>query len=240
MVRKTIVLLSLQLALLACTKVAFTAEYAQSRQRISILGDSYSTFVGFIPEGNAIWYDGTTNKTDVTEVQQTWWWKVVREGGYLLEKNESFSGSTVCYTGYNGADYAAISFLSRLHLLGSPDILLIFGCTNDSWAGAQIGEFRYGSWTKADLYFYRPALAKLLADAQAHYPNVEIWFLINDGLREDITESTKEICAHYGVPYIELKNIDKLNGHPSVAGMEAIARQVLDAIFSGEDRPRTN
>ena len=223
MVKRIAILVLLQLA-------AVAAVSAQNRQRISILGDSYSTFVGYIPEGNAIWYDGTTRQTDVTAVQQTWWWKVVREGGYLLEKNESYSGSTVSYTGYNDADYSEFSFLTRLPRLGSPDILLIFGCTNDSWAGVKTGEFLYGSWTRGDLYFYRPALAKLLADAQARYPNVDIWFLINDGLREDVTESTKEICSHYGIPYIQLEGIDKQNGHPSVAGMEAIARQVLKAI----------
>ena len=65
------------------------------RQRISILGDSYSTFIGYIPDGNAIWYTGTTERTDVSSVRQTWWWKVISEGGYLLEKNDSYSGATV-------------------------------------------------------------------------------------------------------------------------------------------------
>ena len=223
MFRRIAILLFLQLAVVAAVS-------AQPRQRISILGDSYSTFVGYIPDGNAVWYDGTTRMTDVTAVQQTWWWKVVREGGYLLEKNDSYSGATVCYTGYDDADYSDRSFITRLPRVGSPDILLIFGCTNDSWAGAKTGEYVYDDWRRGDLYYYRPALAKLLSDAQARYPNVDIWFLINDGLRDDITESTKEICRHYGVPYIQLEGVDKQNGHPSIAGMETIARQVLKAI----------
>lgn len=39
---------------------------------ISILGDSYSTFEGYIPEGNTSWYATTAweNRTDVTDVRQ--------------------------------------------------------------------------------------------------------------------------------------------------------------------------
>ena len=79
----------------------------------------------------------------------------------------------------------------------------------------------------ADLYTYRPALACLLDEAQARYPNVEIYYIIGEGLREDITESTKVICDHYGIPYVHLSGIATQEGHPTVAGMDAIARQVL-------------
>lgn len=200
------------------------------RQRISILGDSYSTFIGYIPEGNAIWYTGSTARTDVTSVRQTWWWRVISEGGYLLEKNDSFSGATVSFTGYNRADYSDRSFITRLPRVGSPDILLIFGCINDSWAGVPVGEFKYEDITLQDLYTYRPALAKLLEEAQSRLPNVEIYYIIGEGLREDITSSTREICDHYGVPYIQLHDIAVQEGHPTIAGMEAIAAQVLAMI----------
>lgn len=216
--------------LIICGLLITPISASAQRQRVSILGDSYSTFIGYIPAGNAIWYTGTTERTDVTSVRQTWWWKVISEGGYLLEKNDSFSGATVSYTGYNRADYSDRSFITRLPRVGSPDILLIFGCINDSWAGVPVGEFKYEDITLADLYTYRPALAKLLDEAQSRYPNVEIYYIIGEGLREDITESTKEICDHYGIPYIHLHGIATQEGHPTVAGMDAIARQVLSVI----------
>jgi len=210
--------------------ITVTLSAAGPRQRISILGDSYSTFLGYIPAGNAPWYTGSTQRTDVTNVRQTWWWQVVSEGGYLLEKNDSFSGSTVSYRGYNGEDYRDRSFITRLPRVGSPDILLIFGCINDSWAGVPVGEYKYDHIGLADLYTYRPALARLLDEALARYPNVEIYYIIGEGLREDITSSTKEICGHYGIPYIQLHDIAVQEGHPTVAGMSAIARQVLAVI----------
>ena len=168
--------------------------------------------------------------TDVNDVRQTWWWQVVKEGGYLLEKNESYSGATICYTGYNDEDYSDRSFITRLPRVGSPDILLIFGNTNDSWCGAKVGEYIYKDWKRADLYTYRPALAKLLNDALSRYPNARIYFIQNTELRKEITESTNVICKHYGIPVIQLKDIEKKSGHPNQKGMKAICEQVLGAL----------
>lgn len=203
-----------------------------SPKTISFLGDSYTTFEGYIPEGNAIWYFDPldTALTDVATVEDTWWHKVVAGGPFKLITNESYSGATISYTGYNGDDYEDRSFITRLPRVGTPDILVILGGTNDSWAGAQVGEFKDEDIEKADLYFYRPALAKLFQDAEALLPCTRILFVMNSELREDITESSKEICEQYGIEFLQLENIDKKAGHPSVQGMDSIAKQVLDRL----------
>ena len=131
---------------------------------------------------------------------------------------------------YDNQDYSARSFITRLPRLGSPDIILIFGGTNDDWAGAELGEYQYDHFTQADFYTYRPALAYLCQQAKERYPNVKILFIINSELRKGIVESTKVICSHYSIPYIELKDIDKKLNHPTVKGMKAIAQQVLEFI----------
>ena len=59
-----------------------------------------------------------------------------------------------------------------------------------------------------------------------YYPNVEIYFLLNDGLGNEITESVRTICKHYQIDCIELKGLDKMSGHPSVKGMKQISEQV--------------
>lgn len=200
---------------------------------VSILGDSYSTFSGYVPAGNAVWYDRHTSaeRTDVGDVKQTWWWQLIDKGGFVLGKNDSYSGSTISFKGYNGDDYADRSFITRVAGLGSPDVLLIFGGTNDSWAGVEVGEYDYGDYITGDkLYTFRPAMSRLLQEAINHYPGTDIYVIINSELREDITESMKEICRHYSVGYIQLHDIAKTQGHPSCAGMKAIADQVLEAI----------
>ena len=114
--------------------------------------------------------------------------------------------------------------------IGNPDIILIFGATNDSWAGEPVGEYKYEGWKKGDFYFFRPAMAFLLDHITKRYPNVKVYFLLNSELREDINASCIAICKHYNVPCIQLHDIHKINGHPSKEGMKAISKQVLEAI----------
>jgi len=199
--------------------------------RISILGDSYSTFAGWIPEGHATYYPNPAG--DVERVEDCWWHLVIEELHGRLEKNESWSGSTVCHTGYDGADTRGWSFVSRTGLLGNPDLILVCGATNDNWAGSPLGEFKWEDWTEQELFSFRPAMAKMLADLKRLYPKARIAFILNSELKEEINDSVHRICAHYEVPCIDLEQIDKQNNHPSTRGMKAIAGQVVQA-FKGE------
>lgn len=205
----------------------FTA-VAQTKS-VSVLGDSYSTYENFVtPSTNELWYYAKNGegKTDVHNVRQTWWHQVICENGWRLCVNNSYSGATISYSGYDGNDYSARSFNTRMDNIGQPDIIFVFGATNDSWAGSPIGEYKYEGITLADLYDFRPALARMLQWMTDRYINTEIYFILNDDLREEIDESVKTICAHYHVPVIELQSIDKISGHPSVKGMRQIADQV--------------
>ena len=212
--------------------LSFNVDARKARKTVAILGDSYSTFESFIPQGNPSWYFkvADTARTDVNDVRQTWWWQTVSKGGYRLGAVESYSGSTVSNRGYDGADFSSISFLARASRLGNPDIILICGGTNDSWAGVPAGEYKYEDMTAEDLYTYRPALARLFQIIGDRYPNVEVYFILNDGLGEGVVESTLAICRHYGIPCIELKDIEKKAGHPDRRGMESISEQVLNVI----------
>jgi len=205
---------------------------AQQRKSVSVLGDSYSTFEGYMtPTTNELWYYANPRSgTDVNDVSQTWWHKFIKENGCRLCVNNSYSGATIGYYGYSGNDYSERSFISRMNNLGCPDIIFVFGGTNDSWADAPIGEYKYKDFRKDDYFSYRPALAYLLKSMTDRYMNTEIYFIINDGLRDEITQSTKEICRHYGVKYILLHDIDKKSGHPTIKGHAAIAKQITDAL----------
>ncbi len=205
---------------------------AQCKKSVAIFGDSYSTFENYLScDTNAVWYfQGKQKKTDVTDVEQTWWHMLLKEKGWKLECNNSFSGSTICYTGYRKEDYQNRSFHNRLRYLGSPDIILVFGATNDCWAKSPIGDYKYSDWTKKDLYSFRPAMAAMCDGLKKRYPNVDIYFIMNCDLTETITTSCRTICNHYGIPMIELHDVDKINGHPSIKGMKTIAEQVGAAI----------
>jgi hypothetical protein len=114
--------------------------------------------------------------------------------------------------------------------LGSPDIIFILGGTNDSWAGSPIGEYQYSDWTEAELYKFRPAMAYMLHNMKSLYPKSEIYFILNNELRQSINESVETICKYYNIELIKLNDIHKISGHPSIKGMRQIANQVKEKI----------
>ena len=212
------------LMLLAAVTTAVSAQ----TKKVSILGDSYSTFQGVGPSHYAPFYPNDRN--DVTEVEQTWWSLYIKAKGYQLEKNDSWGGTTICGIGYGRMNVSRNNFIARVDSLGHPDIIFVFGGTNDAWANSPIGEYQYSDWTQDDCMNFRPALACLLDMLQKRYPNATVYCLLNSELREPINESMREVCKHYNVQLIELHDIDKQNGHPSISGMKAICAQLLETI----------
>lgn len=131
--------------------LVFASGSAFAQQKVSILGDSYSTFYGYVtPDTDICWYGvpGEKRENDVRKVEETWWHHFINNHNYQLEINNSYSGATICNTGYEKADYSDRSFITRMNSLGKPDVIFIFGGTNDSWAGVPIGEYKYEGWTK--------------------------------------------------------------------------------------------
>ena len=219
-----------KLTLFFVLMLAMTA--GAQKRAVSILGDSYSTFKDFVvPDTNFVWYPRDSVKhNDVTDVRQTWWHQFVRQGNFRLCQNNSFSGATICNTGYKGEDYSDRSYVTRARYLGSPEVIIVFGGTNDTWAKSPVGEYKYGDWTPQDLYSFRPAMACLLSSLQDRYPGAEVYVVINDILSKEITASMQVISDHYGVRWILLHDIDKQWGHPSQKGMTQIAEQLSEVI----------
>jgi len=204
---------------------------------VLILGDSYSTFEGEIPDGYRWFYDSVpTRNTDLTKLSQTWWRIVLDATGAELLLNSSFSGSTVCNTGYEGEDASETSFVTRLDRLinegffdkNRVDTVFVFGGTNDSWAGSPTGENKYSDWNEKDLYCAFPAFSYMIKRLTDVVDSENIIVILNDELSSEIAGSYKETLQHYNVRYISLWEIDKTDGHPGVLGMKQIALQILE------------
>ena len=218
---------------------------------IFILGDSYSTFSGYVPEGydvyyskNGPWYLESNPEIqpcdkDVHDVTQTWWYNLTQENGTLI-RNCSWSGTTICHTGYDGADFSRKSFVTRIEKLiesgyfksNKVDTLFLFGGTNDSWSNAPIGEPITKGWTKEDLYNVLPAFSYLMELLTKNLPETKIYCIINNELKDEISSFYKSTCQKYGVDTIELYDIEKISGHPTIEGMESIRTQILNYVKS--------
>ena len=198
--------------------------FISAQVKVSILGDSYSTFEGWIPEGNEPWY-GASIGNDVKKVNDTWWWQLIEDNGLELELNNSWSGATICNTGYRGEDYTERSFLTRADNLGkNPDVIFVFGGTNDAWANSPLGEA-----DGSDMYTVRPAAKAMFKKIKASYPDALCIAIINTELSSDVENAIIEACEIEEIPFIKLDSIDKQYGHPSINGMKAIAYQVWKA-----------
>lgn len=205
-----------------------------------IFGDSYSTFKGYVPEGYICYYsENRRPETDVTRVEETWWYQVVKEAGLNLIMNNSWSGSPICYTGYDNADCSETSsFICRFKKLKDEgffeknrvDTVFIFGGTNDNWCGAQLGEAKWENIEKEDLYSVLPAVYLFLRLVRETLPEAEIYCLINTELKDELTEALLNASERNGITPIRFKEIDKNCGHPTIKGMKDIKSAVLEVM----------
>ena len=204
---------------------------------VMILGDSFSTFEDYIPDGYATYYTKVGHEnTDVNDVTQTGEYQLLEENKAKLVLNSSYSGTTVCNTGYNGKDLSDISFVSRIDKLieddwfnnNKIDTLFIFGGTNDSGASSPIGEFKYSNWQKEDLYFFLPAVCYLLHRIKENLPNTRIIFIINYYIKQPIIDGIKTACQKYGIEFLKLETVEINSSHPTIKGMYEIKSQISD------------
>lgn len=117
----------------------------KAAKRVSVIGDSISTFKGWIPAGYSAHYPATDGT--LTLVNETYWYRLIHDymQSATLDMNIAFSGSTVTNTTdenyknkYGTASNAWFKkdFTTRFKECGGcgrPDIILIHGGTND-WA----------------------------------------------------------------------------------------------------------
>lgn len=223
-----------------------TEDFFLSGKKISILGDSISTFSGMIPSGNAKFYP----TGDVQTRAVCWWNRLLSLCRAKLEINQSWSGSRITTTGSQG-----VAFIddSRIKALGSPDVIFVFGGTNDFGQSgpAQLGDFVKVNNGDKDKTKFRPAYQYLVETLQATYPLAEIVLLVplqrtSFGLfgnnaqgwnYQDLKESIITIADMYGVKYVDLSKCGINQGnlsaftidglHPNVKGMEKITSYII-------------
>lgn len=193
-----------------------------------IFGDSYSTYFGHVPEGNRCYYgiERTDGGPILSGVDKTWWGRLLAHTGANLVRNESFSGSSVCKTGYPDYDEST-SFVARAEpyfqtgffSANAVDTAIVFGGTNDAWSESPLG-----SVDGTDLYEVLPAFRHLLTRLKKE--NLRVVCIVNCGYPSELEAGILQVCADTGAESIVLSEIEKVNGHPTERGMEQIFNQI--------------
>ena len=234
-----ILMMALSILLASCGKDPMLEDV-----HFSILGDSFSAFEGYVdPDSNDVW--SNYPKIGVTEPEQMWWHQVAVETGWTMDRNNSFSGALLSnFDDFDaGAYYGPQSYLRRMDNLGNPDVIFIFGATNDIYHRAPLGSEVYADWTEEQLSSFRPAMAYLLDNLKRLYPKAELYVMvdmelcINDNSIEEETrqayiESMHRIANHYQVKCIDIYHIHKDWWHPDERGQTDIARQVVETVWA--------
>ena len=151
---------------IAGTKAPKKSTYAG--KTLSILGDSISTFSGYVTDGNATYYPSG----DVTEVNNTWWHKLATALGMTVDVNNSWSGSRVTTTDGD----ASAGCMSRCEDLGvDPDVIIVWMGINDFNNEVELGTYKGDSAVPGTTDTFREAYALMLSKLLAKYGDSEVW-----------------------------------------------------------------
>ena len=199
-----------------------------------ILGDSYSTFEGYVPADSQIWYGNTPKpETDVCHVEETWWHQFVNETGATLVRNQSASGSAIAYSGRGGylPNYSYIGRFEQLINSGflketQVDTFIVFGGTNDSWIDTPLGERKIAE-NDEEKREVLPAICFLFDLIKKTLPDTQVVVLINDVLKDEISDTLEAAALDNGFWPLRLKEISKQFGHPDIKGMRQIKDQLI-------------
>ena len=207
--------------------------------RFVIFGDSYSTHRDYIPSEYPHYYcdEGRAPDQPVTkmQMQQTWWGQMMERTGATLLLNDSWSGSTIGYTGYAGDCSTSSSFIYRYRRLAENgffaenqvDTIFVFGGTNDSWCNAPLGEEKYRDFSEDELFSALPAICYLMSVLKNEHPDTRVVFVGNCDIKCEITACMASAAKQLGVEFVALHDIDKIAGHPTVLGMTQICDQII-------------
>ena len=207
-----------------------------------IFGDSYSTYKGHIPEGYAHYYSPEEapvgNEEMRIDLEDTWWRRFIKCTGANLIRNDSWSGSTICYTGYDGDCSTTSSFIYRYRQLlaedffkkNTVDTVIVFGGTNDSWCPAELGERKLVNQGEEDLRYVLPAISHIMSSMKSDLPNTRIVYIANCGIDDAIIDCMVDEGERLGIEVVKIHDVDKQNDHPTIRGMQEICDQVTSAL----------
>ena len=203
------------------------------KKNVFVLGDSYSTYKGYIPEGYYTYYSDERDEAPIIKgVEKTWWHRFAKKTDANIVVNDSWSGSTICNT-MREAFPIESSFINRIDKYiregffekNKIDRVLILGGTNDCGIKAPLGALKYSSFTAEDLKCILPAFCYLIDRLKDFVEDIVV-ILNTEYLTEEVIKGFISVCEKYGLKYICLEGIERENGHPTELGMKQICDQV--------------
>ena len=146
-------------------------------KKVSFLGDSITTFQGWIPEGYAYYYP----RYGITDVEQTWWKQLINVTGMELVKNCAWSGSRITGNAASTTSAAAGCSTKRINDLADgdriPDIIIILISINDFGGDVPLGTWEGGLLPEdsTSVGNISEAYALMVSKILRTYPHAEVF-----------------------------------------------------------------
>ncbi|MBQ3561655.1 MAG: hypothetical protein IJA06_07580, partial [Oscillospiraceae bacterium] len=205
---------------------------------ISVLGDSISTFAGYIPTADGFNLEHKTRYPQdnlLTDVNETWWMQIINKLDAKLGINDSWASTEV----YNYIDeevngtsdgtkacMASVTRIKNLGANGTPDLILFFGGTNDITQSRLPGTFEPETApAEVDLVSVKwesvaDAYVTAIMRMQYYYPDTEIVAILPYYRNSQGSAKVNRynnifaaVCDHYGVPYVDLRDCGITNAN---------------------------
>ena len=188
------------------------------RERISIIGDSISTYnqEGYNIDGYTMYYPNG----DVDNVDDTWWKQFINLTQSKLDVNASYSGST--------SSSKVVGFSSRVPLLGNPSLILIALGTNDSWQKIPIGSIDFDS-DNLDESLFANSYVKGMQTISETYPFAKV-ICLSFAMEDEYADAIKTIAEYFNAAYIDVRE-EAGEGHPNESQMSQVCNSVVSSII---------
>ena len=196
--------------------------------KVSLIGDSISTFSGYINSGNLAYYPRAVEQRaaadiEVVDVKQTYWWQLIYiyMSNAVLEKSDAWSGS--CMGGYDNTCMVSRYTQERV---GNPDVIIINAGTNDLVrenhyliegvpmseedtvhpTDAEMEEIfakAEADYTTLSESLFVESYVKILHKIRADLPNVQFLLIIGDRFSQAERKAIISIAERYDAHYVD-------------------------------------
>lgn len=203
---------------------------------MSILGDSISTFEGYIPSKNKVFYPAG----NVEKVEDTWWFQVKEALNLKLLVNQSFSGSRVTLS-HNKPSSSAFCSTERLSSLKG-DIIIIYGGVNDYFRQDDLPTLSF--FVESYDYILRTIRtlnpdSKIICLTSGHWIDNNPMYKNSKGISQiDLNDSIVKSADKNSIDSIDILRAIELTpsnfylgAHPSREGMKQLADYIINRII---------
>ncbi|WP_308618401.1 SGNH/GDSL hydrolase family protein [uncultured Enterococcus sp.] len=214
---------------------------------ISFLGDSITTYAGWIPSQNATYFP----KNYMNDVNRAWWKQLIDKSNRGLELlvNNSWSGSRVTDTA--GVESSGVDRATKLHTESTdPDVIIVYIGINDFNNNIELGDYDGTTDVPEITNKFSEAYAVMLDKISEQYPLAKVFCCTmpfnsrggfprqnSFGLLEIYNERIRRISKVFGCEVIDFDEIglnkntaSSLLGdglHPNEYGMDALAEKAI-------------